>query len=191
MRLVALLPLLALLLSTTAHATEQPASSKDFHAVLVSPESNLTTAKDVHLPVAPPEPLPQPTLGEVAEQLSDALAGKQWSLALSLVVVALVLVLRKLASTAGGWGSGLLSQVLLWLSTPKGAVVLSVVGGTAALLSVALGGGKEFSLSLLISCFMGAASASGLFSWGQTLAKPTMAPPVCSPEEIANGTCKV
>lgn len=138
-----------------------------------------------------PQPPDPPSLGEVVEQLSDALTGKQWSLALSLLVVALVVVLRKAASAAGNAGSGgWLSRALLWLSTPKGAVVLSVVGGTASLLSVALSGDKPFSFSLLVSCFMGAASASGLFSWGQTLVKPRPTA-VCSPAEIANGTCKV
>jgi hypothetical protein len=133
-----------------------------------------------------------PSLGDVVDQLSEAVSGKQWSLALSLLVVALVLVLRKAASAAGSAGSGALSRALLWLTTARGAVALSVVGGTATLLSVALGGGKPLSFSLLVSCFMGAASASGLFSWGQTLTRPKPAAgPVCSPDEIANGTCKV
>lgn len=137
----------------------------------------------------PPDP---PGLGEVVEQLSEAISGKQWSLALSLLVVALVVVLRKAASAAGNRGNGALSRALLWLGTPKGAVALSVVGGTATLLSIALAGDKPLSLSLLLSCFMGAASASGLFSWGQTLSKPRpTAGTVCSPAEIANGTCKV
>lgn len=135
------------------------------------------------------QPPAEPSLGDVVDQLSEAVSGKQWSLALSLLVVALVVVLRKVASAAGKSGS-VLGRALLWLSTPKGAVVLSVVGGTATLLSVALGTGKPLSFALLVSCFMGAASASGLFSWGQTLSKPRPTA-VCSPAEIANGTCKV
>lgn len=184
MRTLLTLSLLALtgFLALPAHATSaQPtvAGVAAFHAADWRPE------------VLPQEAPPTP-LEEVVGQLAEALSGRQWSLALCLLVVALVVVLRKVASVAGNLGEGPLSELLLWLSTPKGAVALAVTGGTATLLSVALSGGQPISLGLLISCFLGAASASGLFSWGQTLVRPkSTAVPVCSPEEIANGTCRV
>jgi hypothetical protein len=129
---------------------------------------------------APPPEASVPELGldEVLSLVAKAFAGKQWGLLGVLALVGLVLLLRKVG---GRW--------LPWLDTPRGAVALSLVGGSCTLLAVALGSGTPLSLGLVLSCVMTAASASGLWSWGQTLKRATPAA-VCTPTEIANGTCK-
>jgi hypothetical protein len=68
-------------------------------------------------------------------------------------------------------------------------VLLSVLGGTCTLLVVALAGGQPFTLGLLLSCLMTAACAAGLWSWGTNARKPAVSV-VCTPHEIANGTCR-
>lgn len=126
------------------------------------------------------------TPDDAARLLDRAILGKEWALLASLAVVGVVFVLRRVGA-----------RLWAWLGTPKGAVFLSMVGGTATALALALGAGATFSLGLLLSCFMTAAGASGLFSWAQTALRPKASgptvsqepPPVCSPRDVADGKC--
>ena len=174
-----------LLIASPARATESvehlpPDAISQAHArligqVLATPPSEA----DAGTPALPQTaPVPDLGLGEVLSLVARAFAGRQWGLLGVLALLGLVFLLRK----AGG-------RYIPFLDTPRGAVVLSLVGGTGTLLAAALSAGTPFSLGLVLSCLMTAASASGLWSWGQSLKKPSPAV-ICTPTEIANGTCR-
>ena len=120
--------------------------------------------------------IPPEALVRMAE---GALTSGRWGPLMALGIVGLVAVLRK----AG-------SKRLPVLDSPRGAVALSMAGGTASALALALFSGHPFTLGLLSSCLMTAASASGLWSWGQTIGRKPGASTICTPQEIANGTCR-
>jgi len=128
-----------------------------------------------------PQGVPELSEGDVVGLLVRAVAGREWGLLVSSLLVLLVLVARKIGAR---W--------LPWLGTERGVATLALVGGTATLLALALSQGQAFSLGLLVSCLLGALSASGLWSVSKSLVAPRPAAgPICAPDEIANGTCRV
>ncbi|HYH96023.1 hypothetical protein [Hyalangium sp.] len=165
-----LLLLLSLVLSLPAMAAESE-DGLSTGALAVALEPVLAQA-----PTA--QAVPTLSLEEVARLLVQAISHREWGLLLSLLLVGVVLVLRKVGT-----------RFLPWLGTERGTATLAVVGGTSTLLALALSQGQPFSLSLLVSCLLGALTASGAWSVGKSLATPR-AVPACLPEEVANGTCK-
>lgn len=126
--------------------------------------------------------IPEPDLGGLASTFLAALASKNYALLGTVAVLALVWAARTFGA-----------KVIPGLGTPRGGAILSAVGGTAALLVAALTAGQPLTVSLVVGCLWTALSASGLWSVGKNLAAPApqaKAPTICTPAEIANGTCK-
>jgi hypothetical protein len=134
-------------------------------------------------PVVAAPGVPDLSLEQLGQMLVQAISGRSWGLLAALGVVGLVFALRKLATAVGGR--------FAWFASPKGSVLISVVAGTATMLALALSQGQALTLGLLVSCLLAAASASGLWSWGQTVTRRGMGPEkICTPQEVANGECK-
>lgn len=125
----------------------------------------------------------EPDAGSLFTTFLSALASKNWALLGTVAVLALVWAARTFGA-----------KVIPGLGTPRGGAILSAVGGTAALLVAALTAGQPLTVSLVVGCFWTALSASGLWSVGKNLTAPAptpqAAPTICTPAEIANGTCK-
>jgi len=159
-----------------------PTLAQEYEGDTSMPRGTLSFAvTEVLTQPAQPPPTGVPELGvdEVLSLVARAFSGKQWGLLGVLALVGLVLLLLKVG---GRW--------MPLLGTPRGAVVLTLVGGTGTLLAVALGAGQPLTLGLVLSCLMTAASASGLWSWGQSALKRPAVAVICTPTEIANGTCR-
>lgn len=117
---------------------------------------------------APPDSSSTPrelTWEEFGDLLARSITNRELSLLLSLLVVGVVAGLR--------WAG---AKVLPVLDTERGKAALALVGGTATLMALALSQGQPFSLGLLVSCLMGALSASGLWSVGKSLVRPKATP---------------
>lgn len=128
--------------------------------------------------------IPEPDVGNLAASLLAALSAKNYTLVASILLVGAVWLVRTFGAKA--WPA---------LGTPRAGAVLSVVGGTASLLVAALASGQAFTLGLLFGCINAALTANGLWSATKNFIKPTVpetqrAPTICTPQEIANGTCK-
>lgn len=126
--------------------------------------------------------IPEPDVGSLAASLLSALSSKNYTLVASILLVGAVWAVRTFGTKA-----------IPGLGTPRAGAILSVVGGTASLLVAALASGQAFSLGLLFGCVNAALAASGLWSAGKNLLTPPeaqRAPTICTPAEIANGTCK-
>lgn len=124
----------------------------------------------------------EPDVGSLFTTFLSALASKNWALLGTVAVLALVWAARTFGA-----------KVIPGLGTPRGGAILSAVGGTAALLVAALSAGQPLTVSLVVGCFWTALSASGLWSVGKNLTTPApqaKSPTICTPAEIANGTCK-
>jgi hypothetical protein len=125
----------------------------------------------------------EPSLVDVGGVLLSALSGGQYALLGAAALLLLVLAARK-----GG------AQVVPWLGTPRGGAVLALALAGLTSLVARLSSGAPMSLGLVLEAVVVALSASGLWSTGKALVekKPVtaMAPTICTPIEIANGTCK-
>lgn len=126
----------------------------------------------------------EPSVLDVGGIIVTAILGKQYTLLGIAGLVLAVFAVRK---------SG--AKVLPWLATPRGSAVLAFLGGGSTWLLFHLGKGEPMSPELISEAIKAALSASGLWSTGKALAekKPAAAmpePPICTPIEIANGTCK-
>lgn len=127
--------------------------------------------------------IPEPDVGNLAASLLAALSSKNYTLVASILLVGAVWLVRTFGAKA-----------IPGLGTPRAGAILSVVGGTASLLVAALASGQALTLGLLFGCVNAALAASGLWSAGKNLVTPPpeaqRAPTICTPQEIANGTCK-
>ena len=126
----------------------------------------------------------EPSILDVGGILLSAFSGGQYAL---LGAAALLLVV--LAARKGG------AKVLPWLGTPRGGAVLSLALVGLTTLVARLSSGAAFSLGLVLEAVSAAVMTSGLWSTGKALVekKPQPAPSVatvCTPREIAAGTCK-
>lgn len=108
----------------------------------------------VPAPAAPVIPTDDPlALAELALQLA---ATRQWAL----FAIPAVMLFVKVASVLG-------ARVLPFLGTGWGKALLSLLGGTATALLPAALGLMPLSAALVLSGFVTAAGASGLFSMGK------------------------
>lgn len=127
----------------------------------------------------------EPSLLDVGGVVLSALSGGQYAL---LGAAALLLVV--LAARKGG------AKVLPWFGTPRGGAVLALLVAGLTSLVARLSAGASFSLGLVLEAVTVALSASGLWSTGKALVErkavpaPAEAPAVCTPREIAAGTCQ-
>lgn len=126
----------------------------------------------------------EPSVFDLGGILLSALSGGQYALLGAAGLLLLVLAARK----AG-------SNVHPWFATPRGGAVLALLVAGLTPLVARLTAGAPLSLGLVLECVAVALSASGLWSVGKNLAVkktgPAPAePPICTPIEIANGTCK-
>lgn len=125
----------------------------------------------------------EPSLLDVGGVLLSALSGGQYALLGAAALLLLVLVARKV----GG-------KYVPFLATPRGGAVLGLLLAGLTSLVARLSAGAVFSTGLVLEAVMVALTASGLWSTGKALVekKPVLAPepPICTPIEIANGTCK-
>lgn len=124
--------------------------------------------------------LSEPSIVDVGGVLLSALSGGQYALLGAAALLLLVLVARKV----GG-------KYVPFLATPRGGAVLALALAGLTSLVARLSAGVPFSLGLVLEAVAVALSASGLWSTGKALVeKKAMAPGICTPIEIANGTCK-
>lgn len=127
--------------------------------------------------------LSEPSIVDVGGVLLSALSGGQYALLGAAALLLLVLVARKV----GG-------KYVPFLATPRGGAVLALALAGLTSLVARLSAGATLSLGLVLEAVAVALSASGLWSTGKALVekKPVtaMAPGICTPIEIANGTCK-
>lgn len=128
----------------------------------------------------------EPSLFDVGGILLNALSGGQYALLGAAALLLLVLVARK----AGG-------QFVPFFATPRGGAVLALLVAGLTSLVARLSTGAPLSLGVVLEAVTVALSASGLWSTGKALVekKPVSQQqipegPICSPIEIANGTCK-
>lgn len=126
----------------------------------------------------------EPSLLDVGGILLSAFSGGQYALLGAAALLLLVLVARK----AGG-------KYVPFLATPRGGAVLSLLLAGLTSLVARLASGAAFSVGLVLEAVTVALSASGLWSTGKALVekKPQPEPSaahICTPIEIANGTCK-
>jgi hypothetical protein len=126
----------------------------------------------------------EPSLVDVGGVLLSALSGGQYALLGAAALLLLVLVARK-----GG------AKVVPWLGTPRGGAVLALALAGLTSLVARLSAGAPLSLGLFLEAVVVALSASGLWSTGKALVEKSapvtaMSPGICTPIEIANGTCK-
>jgi hypothetical protein len=110
-----------------------------------------------------------------ADQILAAVSGHQYALAVSLILVASVAFVRKVAPSIH-------SKVGAWLNSDRGGATLVLVGGTAGAVATALIAGKHMSLSVFIGALMTSASASGLYNLWYNIKSPAdkAAPPKLS-----------
>jgi len=128
--------------------------------------------------------VPEPSLLDLGALLVQAITSKHYSLMGSVLVLGLVFLVRYFGA-----------KLHPALGTPRAGAILAGVGGTASLLVAALAAGQPFSLGLLLSCVSTALGGAGLWSVAKNAAQKPLPPPseskgVCTPIEIANGTCK-
>lgn len=127
---------------------------------------------------------PEPSFVDVGGVLLSALSGGQYALLGAAGLLLLVLVARKAGAKA-----------LPWFGTPRGGAVLALLVAGLTTLVARLSSGAPFSLGLVLEAVTVALSASGLWSVGKNLAtkreapESLQAPEVCTPREIAAGTC--
>ena len=126
----------------------------------------------------------EPSILDVGGILLSAFSGGQYAL---LGAAALLLVV--LAARKGG------AKVLPWLGTPRGGAVLSLALVGLTTLVARLSSGAAFSLGLVLEAVSAAVMTSGLWSTGKALVEKKAQPApsvatVCTPREIAAGTCK-
>lgn len=125
----------------------------------------------------------EPSLVDLGGVLLSALSGGQYALLGAAGLLLLVLVARKV----GG-------KVHPFFATPRGGAVLALLVAGLTSLVARLSAGAPFSLGLVLEAVVVALSASGLWSVSKNLAtKPAPVASVdriCTPIEIANGTCK-
>lgn len=119
----------------------------------------------------------EPSLLDVGGVVLSALSGGQYALLGAAALLLAVLVARKV----GG-------KYLPFLATPRGGAVLSLLLAGLTTLVARLSTGSAFSAGLVLEAISVALTTSGLWSVGKNLA--TAAPTVCTPREIAAGTCK-
>jgi hypothetical protein len=129
-------------------------------------------------------PLPPPgeiELGDLLPVIANAFATGNWLLfALGLVLGALIVFF-----TVNGVRV-FLGRYWPWLLTDRAGVVLSAVVGPLGAMVAALAANQPITSSLVVG-LLSSLMASGAKSWQR---KGARAPEVCTPEELANGTCK-
>jgi hypothetical protein len=128
--------------------------------------------------------LSEPSLLDVGGVLLSALSGGQYALLGAAALLLLVLVARKV----GG-------KYVPFLATPRGGAVLGLLLAGLTTLVARLSAGAPLSLGLVLEALMAALAVSGLWSTGKALVEKSapvtaMSPGICTPIEIANGTCK-
>jgi len=128
--------------------------------------------------------VPEPSLLDLGALLVQAITSKHYSLLGSVLVLGLVFLVRHFGA-----------KLHPALGTPRAGAILAGVGGTASLLVAALVAGQPFSLGLLLSALSTALGGAGLWSVAKNAAQKPLPPPaetnaVCTPREIAAGTCK-
>lgn len=125
----------------------------------------------------------EPSIVDIGGVILSALSGGQYALLGAAALLLLVLAARK-----GG------AKLIPWLGTPRGGAVLALALAGLTSLVARLSAGVPFSLGLVLEAVVVALSASGLWSVSKNLAtKPAPvanADAVCTPREIAAGTCK-
>lgn len=125
----------------------------------------------------------EPSLLDVGGVLLSALSGGQYALLGAAALLLLVLLTRKV----GG-------KYVPFLATPRGGAILSLALVGLGTLVARLQAGATLSIGLVLEAVMGALTVSGLWSTGKALVEKKAAlapePPICTPIEIANGTCK-
>lgn len=125
----------------------------------------------------------EPSLLDLGGLILSAFSGGQYALLGAAVLLGLVLLARRVGT-----------QAVPWLGTPRGGATLSLLTGGLTVLVARLSTGAVFGLGLVLEAVAAALTASGLWSVSKNLATPK--PPVaesrgvCTPIEIANGTCK-
>lgn len=126
---------------------------------------------------------PEPSLLDLGALLVQAITTKHYSLLGSVLVLGAVFLVRY-------FGVKLHPS----LGTPRAGAILAAVGGTSSLLVAALAAGQTFSLGLLLSALSTALGGAGLWSVAKNATQKPLPPAeskgVCTPIEIANGTCK-
>lgn len=126
----------------------------------------------------------EPSILDVGGILLSALSGGQYALLGAAALLLVVLVARKV----GG-------KYVPFLATPRGGAVLALLVAGLTSLVARLAAGSALSAGLVLEAVMVALSASGLWSTSKALvekkaqAAPSVAT-VCTPREIAAGTCK-
>lgn len=128
----------------------------------------------------------EPSVLDVGGILISAFSGGKYALLGAAALLLLVLLARK-----GG------AKVAPWLGTPRGGAVLALLVAGLTSLVARLASGAAFSFGLVLEAVTVALSASGLWSTGKALVekKPAATPTlddstVCTPREMAAGTCK-
>lgn len=126
----------------------------------------------------------EPSLLDVGGILLSALSGGQYALLGAAALLLVVLVARKV----GG-------KYVPFLATPRGGAVLALLLAGLTSLVARLASGAAFSVGLVLEAVTVALSASGLWSTGKALVEKKAQPTpsvatVCTPREIAAGTCK-
>ena len=125
----------------------------------------------------------EPSLLDLGALLVQAITTKHYSLLGSVLVLGGVFLARYFGV-----------KLHPALGTPRAGAILAGVGGTASLLVAALAAGQPFSLGLLLSAFSTAMGGAGMWSVAKNAAQKPLPPAevnaVCTPREIAAGTCK-
>lgn len=127
----------------------------------------------------------EPSLFDVLGIIAAAVLGKKYTL-----LGCAALVLAVFAARKGG------AKVLPWLATPRGSALLAFLGGGSTWLFVRVAAGEAMSPELISEAIKAALTASGLWSTGKALVErkavpePAESPTVCTPREIAAGTCQ-
>jgi hypothetical protein len=125
----------------------------------------------------------EPSLFDVGSVLLSALSGGQYALLGAAALLLIVLLARKV----GG-------KYVPFLATPRGGAVLSLLAAGLTTLVARLSTGAPLSLSIVLEAVTFGLTASGLWSVGKNLATPKPVTPstdaVCTPREIAAGTCQ-
>ena len=125
----------------------------------------------------------EPSLLDLGALLVQAITTKHYSLLGSVLVLGGVFLARYFGA-----------KLHPALGTSRAGAILAGVGGTASLLVAALAAGQPFSLGLLLSAFFTAMGGAGMWSVAKNAAQKPLPPAeskgVCTPIEIANGTCK-
>lgn len=130
-----------------------------------SANSTLQDAGMVTEPV--PTTLPDPETGFLDWISAGIKAGTtgNWRMLAALLLMGAVVALRK-------WGK----KFVPWFGTGTGGVVLSIAGGFLVALAGVISTGASFGLQAILGALLTAAAASGLFSWGKTLAPEKKTP---------------